>query len=345
MFVSLRSKLLVTYFASMLSLSLLNILVGVIPSTMSDNNSNMLFTLLSQMVCMGVIPIVGCVLSKPRQGQPLGAYARTLALNWRYHAPTNPKIWWLMVPLCFSFYFLTHLVARIGSLFLLLTQYTFTVNPDVIYTEPADLLKWIALGALLPAVFEELTHRGLLLDAMFDRGNEVEMVLLSGLLFAAMHTNIIQFLYAFVGGCLLAFVVVKTNSIYPAMLLHFANNAFSHIQSYASQHPDGALGWVERINAFFTQSVGGILLSALLLVANMVACVWLLSALQRVCGKPEGLRERWILRGKRTQWFAVSLDTYRPYGKATLVDNAFLWAVLGMTVSMTVFTYVWGILR
>lgn len=342
---SLRSKLMMTYFCSMLALSMLNIAINVVPNHLSDNDSDMVFTLISQIVCMGVIPIVGVLLSKPRRGAPLPEHLVRLARNWHYHAPANPRVWWLVIPLAVSFYFVTQLIARVGILWLSLTQFTMPVGPSTIYGGFGDLIKWIALGALLPAVFEELTHRGLLIDALSDRGNEIETVLLSGLLFGAMHTNIMQFLYASLGGMLFAFLVLKTNSIYPAMLLHFCNNAFSHIESYAAQHPTGAFRWIANVSDFFSGSTVGLLIGAVLLVLNLVLCVWLLAMIQRVSGKPEGIRERWIFVSKRGRAFALSLDAYRPYGSATLADNAWMYGAMAMTLVMTVFTQIWGMLR
>ena len=342
---SLRGKLMITYFCSMLALSVLNMCVSAIPSRLSNNDLDMVFTLISQIGCMGIIPIVGTVLCKPRKGVPLAEYGARLARNWRYHMPTSPLSWLVVIPLAVSFYFTTQLLARINSLVLLLGQYAFPISPNTIYGGFGDLVKWIALGALLPAVFEELTHRGLLIDAMQDRGNEIETVVFSGLLFGAMHTNILQFFYACVGGMMFAFLVLKTNSIYPAMLLHFCNNAFSHIENYADQYPTGAFRWIAQLNDFFTSNTYTILLGALLLVGNLVLSIWLLSTLQRVSRKPEGLRERWLFRSRRSAQFALSLDAYRPYGKATLTDNLFLYGTLAMTLSMTVFTYVWGVLR
>ena len=342
---SLRGKLMIVYFCSMLALSVLNICVNTIPNTLSANDSDMIFSLISQIVCMGAIPVVGTVLSKPRGKDSPLEYGVRLARNWRLHAPTTPKVWLVIIPLVFSFYFTTQLLARIGSLVLLLGQFTFPIGAGQIYGDFGDLLKWIALGALLPGIFEELTHRGLLLDALADRGNEIESVVWCGLLFGAMHTNVMQFFFATVGGMIFAFVVLKTNSIYPAMLLHFCNNTFSHVQNYAEQHPTGAFRWIAEAEEFLTGSTVGLLVGAALLVGCFVLTAWLLAVLQKVCGKPEGLRERWIFRSAKSDQFALSLDAYRPYGKATLKDNLFMYGAFAMCLAMTAASYVWGVLR
>ena len=219
---SRRNKLLATYFASMVGLALLNVFLSVIPNRLSDNGLDILYSLLAQVVCMGIIPVVGGLLTYRKGRTPVECVRHTLT-RWNYRLPYDKRIWAPMALLCVSFIFVTQLVARIGNMALLLGQFTFPIQVGPIYNNVGELLLWIAVGAVLPATFEELTHRGLLIDAMQDRGNEIETVLMSGLLFGAMHTNILQFFYAFVGGCVFAFLTLKTNSIYPAMLLHFCN--------------------------------------------------------------------------------------------------------------------------
>ena len=350
---SRRSKLLATYFASMVGLSLLNVFFSAIPNRLSDNGVDILYSLLAQVVCMGIIPVVGGLLTyrKGRSGLECVSYT---ANRWNYRPTYSKKVWIPVILLAISFIFVTRLVARIGNLALLLGQYTFPISVGPIYNNVGELFMWIALSALLPAIFEELTHRGLLLDALGDGGNEIEQVLLCGLLFALMHTNIVQFLFAFVGGCIMAYVVIKTGSILPAMLIHFTNNFFSYLSVYSEQHPNSAIGWLNKVLDFFTGSILTILLSALLLIANALLALWLLSWVQKASGKPEGLKETTLFRLRRSRvnegaepqlLCVISLDAYRPYGKAKLKDNVFLAGILTTNILLTVFTYVWGVVR
>ena len=100
-----------------------------------------------------------------------------------------------------------------------------------------------------------------------------------------------------------------------------------------------------RLNEIFTQSTVGVLGGSLFLAGNAILFLWLLSLTQKWSGRAEGLEEKWLFRGKKTNAFAISIDLYRPFGKATLVDNLPLFGVLAMTATMTVFTFVWGLLR
>lgn len=346
---SKRNKMMLVYFVSMAGLALLNILFNEIPNRLSDNMIDIVFTLCSQVLCMGVIPLVGGYIINRDKEQPCFVSVKQLAKRWHYRAP-NKKVWLAVVPLAISFCFLTQLTARISVLLLMILQFNFPISAGTIYSGPGNLVFWIFMGAVMPAIFEELTHRGFVLDALSDRGSEMESVLLCGLLFACMHTNIIQFFFAFVGGCIMAWLVLKTDSIFPAMLLHFTNNAFSHIQSYASQYPDSALGWIDTVERFFTETPIGLALAIILLVANVFLFLFLLSWVQKLSGKPVGIKERRIVMHSKgangtKEIMRISTDTYCPSGKATLADNIMLYATIAMTLCSTLFTYIWGVLR
>lgn len=83
----------------------------------------------------------------------------------------------------------------------------------------------LVVVALLPAIFEEIIFRGLLLKGMRSFGT-VGAVLLSGALFALFHQNPAQTIYQFCCGAAFALVAIRSGSILPTMLAHFINNAF-----------------------------------------------------------------------------------------------------------------------
>ena len=78
--------------------------------------------------------------------------------------------------------------------------------------------------ALLPAIFEELIFRGLLLKGMRSFGT-VGAVLLNGALFSLYHQNPAQTLYQFCCGTAFALMAIRAGSILPTVLSHFINNA------------------------------------------------------------------------------------------------------------------------
>jgi membrane protease YdiL (CAAX protease family) len=79
--------------------------------------------------------------------------------------------------------------------------------------------------ALLPAVFEELFFRGVILKGL-SAFSKVGAILFCGLLFSLYHQNPAQTAYQFVCGAAFAWVAINAGSILPTVLAHFLNNAF-----------------------------------------------------------------------------------------------------------------------
>ena len=137
----------------------------------------------------------------------------------------------------------------------------------------------ILTTAILPALGEETSHRGLVLGNMRDNGLR-RAVILSALLFGLMHLNVTQFGYAFVVGIVLATVTLITRSIFPAMIIHGTSNFCSIYISYASTYD-----WfgIDFLNSVFdivnSQSVLGVLFSILILSGAIIAIKFLLPRL------------------------------------------------------------------
>ncbi len=79
--------------------------------------------------------------------------------------------------------------------------------------------------ALLPAIFEEIFFRGVLLSGLKSFG-KLGGALLCGALFSLYHENPAQTVYQFVCGFAFAWVAIKAGSILPTVIAHFLNNAF-----------------------------------------------------------------------------------------------------------------------
>ena len=77
--------------------------------------------------------------------------------------------------------------------------------------------------ALLPAIFEELFFRGILLKGLKEYGVWFSALVCGGL-FSLFHQNPAQTVYQFVCGVLFALVAIKSGSIFPTVISHFLNN-------------------------------------------------------------------------------------------------------------------------
>ena len=85
------------------------------------------------------------------------------------------------------------------------------------------LVATIVCVALLPAVFEEIFFRGILLKGLRSFG-VIGAVFLCGALFSLYHQNPVQTVYQFACGLAFAFMAIKAGSILPTVLSHFLNN-------------------------------------------------------------------------------------------------------------------------
>jgi sodium transport system permease protein len=95
--------------------------------------------------------------------------------------------------------------------------------------EPLKRRLWFFLVlAVLPAFCEELAFRGYILTGLARRFKPTAVVFLSGFLFAIYQMNVFQFLPHFVFGSVLAFVVLRTNSVLPAVLIHLVFNTLTY---------------------------------------------------------------------------------------------------------------------
>eukprot|EP00877_Chromochloris_zofingiensis_P004159 jgi/Chrzof1/13744/Cz08g10140.t1 len=87
------------------------------------------------------------------------------------------------------------------------------------------LLTLISTVAVSPAVAEELLFRGLFLTALQDSLGWVDAVAVCAALFAAIHLSLQQFFSFAVLGFGAGALTVRSNSVYPAILLHGSYNA------------------------------------------------------------------------------------------------------------------------
>lgn len=76
-----------------------------------------------------------------------------------------------------------------------------------------------------PAVMEELAFRGVILGSLRKQLSLTEAAVVSSAMFAFLHLAVPSFPHLLILGLLLAFLTIKSGSIYPAMLLHACHNA------------------------------------------------------------------------------------------------------------------------
>ena len=133
----------------------------------------------------------------------------------------------------------------------------------------------LVVTAVLPGICEETAHRGMLLRGLSNLGRH-KAVIISSLLFGLMHLNIEQFFYATIIGIFLGYLTLYCDTIYPAMIIHFMNNALSLFMSYSSFNNLGFENMFTWINFNLQNNFIIAILFIIVLVALLVILLKLL---------------------------------------------------------------------
>lgn len=92
----------------------------------------------------------------------------------------------------------------------------------------ANVLSFLIITQLAPIV-EEIFFRGFLLTSLAQRWSVNKSVIFSSIVFAVFHVDIIG---GFVCGVVVAFLYLKTKSLYVSVIIHIANNTVAFIAYY-----------------------------------------------------------------------------------------------------------------
>ena len=90
----------------------------------------------------------------------------------------------------------------------------------------AAIIPYFIWVCLIAPITEELIFRGALLKLLSPYGSKIA-ILISAVLFGAIHGNLQQFPSTFLAGLLFGFISVKTGTIFYSIILHMFNNVFA----------------------------------------------------------------------------------------------------------------------
>ena len=110
---------------------------------------------------------------------------------------------------------------------------TFTMpESDAVYNTVPMFLLGVLGTAVVPAFVEEFAIRGVVFQPMRKYGEKFAIVM-SALVFALMHGNMMQIPFAFVAGVAIAYAVTVTGSMWVGVAIHFLNNFISVLMQTA----------------------------------------------------------------------------------------------------------------
>jgi sodium transport system permease protein len=139
--------------------------------------------------------------------------------------PRNPAAWPATVLLGVATPFLALGVVALQNRFLPVPR-----SVEELFTQAFDVralspFLTLFLFSVSPAICEEVIFRGVLTHMLRKRYGKFWLVVVVGVLFGLFHFSVYRFLPTTLIGILLTFLLVRTDSIFPCMLLHATNNA------------------------------------------------------------------------------------------------------------------------
>jgi sodium transport system permease protein len=122
---------------------------------------------------------------------------------------------------------------------------------------PKDIsaFQMILFLAILPGICEEIAFRGTLLYGLRRKFRPVGLTLIVGMVFGLFHVALFRILPASFLGIILTATALLTGSIFPGMVLHAGNNAFSYAAAM-KQLGIGQLAWWAYLAAAFVFIMG-----------------------------------------------------------------------------------------
>ena len=86
-------------------------------------------------------------------------------------------------------------------------------------------------SALMTPILEELVFRGIIFGRLKTMLPQIPAIVVSALIFAAVHLNIVQFIYAFLLGLVLAILMDRADHVYPAIIGHVTANLIAVLRT------------------------------------------------------------------------------------------------------------------
>ena len=140
------------------------------------------------------------------------------------------------------------------------------LNVDTI----GGLLFNLVVIALIPAIGEELTFRGVLQQSLTRRMNPHIAIILSAAIFSFIHFQFYGFLPRMFLGLLMGYMFYITNSLWTSMLMHFVNNGAAVVLYYLSNK-----GVIEDAEHFGETTNVWIIVASAVVTIGLIVWSWL----------------------------------------------------------------------
>ncbi len=234
---------------------------------LSSNLSSWIFSLIYQVGCLGVVPFL-------MYRFMIGKDVKELCFDTRISTKLHYSAYVIAFALGFLVFFLNSAVSSLWYVFLQTIGYTYASGAGTIFSSPEVLIFEILCTCMLPAIFEEFMHRGVLLGALDNLKSDRLKIAIVAIFFGLVHQNIAQLIPTMVGGFVMAILAVKGRSILPGAIIHFMNNFLVIMVTYNAQMNNSFDTLYNNFYSFYGSNI--IVLVALSVLAVAVT-YWLIN--------------------------------------------------------------------
>ncbi len=142
--------------------------------------------------------------------------------------PYDKKNFLLLIPIAIMICIIGSIATSYFSeFFLWLFGVEFEMPDDVSdYGSVSGVLISLLSTAVLPAFVEEFAIRGVVMQSLRRYGDWFAIIM-SSLVFALMHGNMVQIPFAFIAGIGIGYAVIKTGTMWTGIIIHFINNSIA----------------------------------------------------------------------------------------------------------------------
>ncbi len=208
-----------TCFLSMIVVPIIFLTISIIGGVSANDNINLYIIMsITSLACLIIPGFIYCKLSKT-----------SLQKIVPFQKIKFTKLM-LLVSVGFGMAFIGDYVAEIFIHNMSLVGISNKMDMDYTTYSPLENMLYILSVAVVPAISEEFALRGIVLGKLRQFGDSFA-VIISAVLFAVLHGNIVQIPFAFILGLVFGFIVIKTNTLLPTIIIHFLNNFYAVVIS------------------------------------------------------------------------------------------------------------------
>ncbi len=217
---------------------------------------------------------------------PLGIYVVVTGQhrNLRDHLRLHPVSWQVLALSLLIGAGLWRFDSGLAVLVNSVLDYTIPLPPEALNVTVVDRVAMIVGVVLLAPVIEELLFRGVIQSA-YESGCPIGAIVATSVLFVMIHQELAQSVAIVPVALALGYVTWRSGSVFPAIAIHFANNAQAMLVAALEGGRFGQLA--------FTPSASGALIGGLI----AIVALWLFTRLTpRPVPERERSRGRWLAR-------------------------------------------------